>query len=65
MLKNIRKGLISGVARNSAVASQPCPLGHIIVDKREIKDFPKLPSATPFICDTLYAIANKTNKEVF
>jgi len=34
---------------NSAVASQPCPSGHIIADKREIKDFPKLPSATSFI----------------
>jgi hypothetical protein len=29
--------------RNSAVASQPCPSGHITADKREIKDFPKLP----------------------
>jgi len=27
--------------RNSAVASQPCPSGHITADKREIKDFPK------------------------
>ena len=34
MLKNIRKRLISSGVRNSAVASQPCPLGHIIVDKR-------------------------------
>ena len=25
---------------NSAVASQPCPSGHITADKREIKDFP-------------------------
>ena len=65
MLKNNRKGLISGGVRSSAVASQLCPSGHITADKREIKDFPKLPTATPFICDTLYAIANKTNKEVF
>jgi hypothetical protein len=65
MLKNNRKGLISCGIRSSAVASQPCPSGHITADKREIKDFPKLPSATPFICKPLYAIANKTNKEVF
>jgi hypothetical protein len=31
-----------------------CPSGHITVDKREIKDFPKLPSATSFIRKTLY-----------
>ena len=29
---------------------------HITADKREIKDFPKLPSATSFIRNTLYAI---------
>ena len=28
-------------------------LGHITADKREIKDFPKLPSATSFIRKTL------------
>jgi len=28
----------------------------ITADKREIKDFPKLPSATSFILDTLYEI---------
>jgi len=43
----------SGGVRNSAVASQPCPSGHITADKREIKDFPKLPSATSFIRKTL------------
>jgi hypothetical protein len=32
---------------------------HITADKREIKDFPKLPSATFFIRETLYAIAPK------
>ncbi|PIU61851.1 MAG: hypothetical protein COS84_10820, partial [Armatimonadetes bacterium CG07_land_8_20_14_0_80_40_9] len=42
---------------NSAVASQPCSSGHIIADKREIKDFPKLPSATSFIREPLYAIS--------
>jgi hypothetical protein len=41
---------------NAAVASQPCPLGHITADKREIKDFPKLPLATSFICKLLYAM---------
>jgi len=35
---------------DSAVASQPRPLGHITADKREIKDF-------PFIRKTLYAIS--------
>ncbi len=48
---------IYGGVRNSAVASQPCPSGHITADKREIEDFPKLPSATSFIRRTLYAIA--------
>ena len=47
---------INGGVRSSAVASQPCPSGHITADKREIKDFPKLPSATSFIRKTLYAI---------
>jgi len=28
-----------GGVRNSAVASQPCPSGHITADKREIKYF--------------------------
>jgi hypothetical protein len=42
---------------NSAVASQPCPSGHITADKREIKDFPKLPSVTSFIRRTLDNIA--------
>jgi len=34
---------------HSEVASQPCPSGHITADKREVKDFPKLPSATSFV----------------
>ena len=45
--------LTYGGIQNSAVASQPCPSGHITADKREIKDFPKLPSATSFIRKTL------------
>ena len=48
-----------GGVRNSAVASQPCPSGHITADKGEIKDFPKLPSATSPIRRTLYAIGRK------
>ena len=34
---------IFGRVRNSAVASQPCPSGHITADKREIKNFPNSP----------------------
>jgi len=34
-------------------------LGHITEDKREIKDFPKLPSVTSFIHDTLSLIKKK------
>jgi len=41
------------VVGHSAVASQPCPSGHITADKREIFDFPKLPSATSHIRKTL------------
>gem|GEM_PF-2286738 len=41
---------------NSAVASQPCPSGHITADKRRRYASPKLPSATPFIRKTLYDI---------
>jgi len=44
---------------NSPVASQPCPSGHITADKREIKDFPKLPYCNFFYPQTLYAIANE------
>jgi len=50
MTKNKNFG---GRVRNSAVASQPCPSGHITADKREIEDFPKLSSATSFIRGTL------------
>ena len=38
---------------NSAVASQPCPSGHITADKRLRYASPKLPSATSFIRKTL------------
>jgi len=41
----MNKEFIFGGVRNSAVALQPCPSGHITADKREITDFPKLPSA--------------------
>jgi len=40
-------------APNSAVASQPCPSGHITADKRLRYASPKLPSATSFIHKTL------------
>jgi len=42
--------------QNSAVASQPCPSGRITADKKEIKGFPKLPSATSYIPQTLSTI---------
>ena len=42
---NINKNKNLGGVRNSAIASQPCPSGHITADKREIKDFPKLLTA--------------------
>jgi len=37
---------------------------HITADKREIKDFPKLPSATSFIRKTLYDIPSAKNKRI-
>jgi len=45
-----------GGVRNSAVASQPCPSGHITADKRLRYASPKLPSATSFIRRTVSAI---------
>jgi len=60
------KNSIFGWVRNSAVASQPCPSGHITADKREIIDFSKLPSATSHIHKTLYStcpLANQKEKE--
>ena len=48
---------------NSAVASQPCPSGHITADKREIKYSPQLPSATSFIRKTLYEIPTPVFKK--
>ena len=49
------KEFIGGV-RNSAVASQPCPSGHITADKRLRYTTPKSPSATSFIRKTLSEI---------
>ena len=68
MLKN--DNLYFGGVRNSAsLRSLPrIRLGHITADKREIKDLPKLPSATSFILDTLYEIPNPArcvNEETF
>lgn len=53
----------SGV-RNSAVASQPCPSGHITADKRLrcYAPSPKLPSATSFIRRTLYETVRKKTR---
>lgn len=48
--------------RNSVVASQPCPSGHITADKREIKDFLKLLSATSFIRKPLCTILTDLNR---
>ena len=41
---------------DSAVALQPCLLGHITADKRLRYASPKLPSATSFIRKTLCVI---------
>jgi len=42
--------------------SEFCPSGRLTADKREIKDFPKLPSATSFIRKPLYKIPNPAFK---
>ncbi len=57
---NTNKNL--GGVRNSAVASQPCPSGHITAYKRLRCASPKLPSATSFIHETLSEIALYPNK---
>lgn len=46
-----------GGVRNSAVALQPCPSGHITADKRLRFTSPKPPSATSFLLGTLYAMS--------
>gem|GEM_PF-6031448 len=46
----------------SLLSSLPCPSGHITADKREIKDFPKLPLATSFIRKTLAPSGTKIPK---
>jgi hypothetical protein len=52
---------ILGGVRNSAIALQSFPLGHITADKRAIKDMPKflVTSKTSFIRKTLYAIVSQ------
>ncbi len=50
--------ILAGV-RNSTVALQPCPSGHITADKRLRYASAKLPSATSFIRKTLYSINSK------
>jgi len=47
-----------GGVRNSTVASQPYPSGHITADKRLRYATPKLPSATSFIRNTLGEIVD-------
>jgi len=41
-----------------------CEQHRITADKREIKNFPKLPSATSFICKTLGEMQKLTFKKV-
>lgn len=55
----------SGV-RNSAGASQPCPSGHITVDKRLrcYASSPKLPSATSFIRIPLGEMLERKQKTI-
>ena len=48
---------------HSAVASQPCPSGHITADKKEIRDFPKLPSVTSDKLKPLGESLNYLNKQ--
>ena len=57
-IKQTKNNIFSGL-EHSAATPLPCLalLGHSTADKREIKDFPKLPSATSFIPKTLSAIA--------
>jgi len=38
---------------------------HITADKKEIKDFPKLPAATSFICKMLYEIRQHKKEETY
>jgi len=54
--QSLRTNLTSKVQNSAVVLHKPFPLGHITADKREIRDFLKLPSATSFIRKTLYAI---------
>ena len=56
MLKKIRKGVISDGVRNSAVASQPCPSGHITRALRLRFTSPKPPSAASQSPGTLCGI---------
>ncbi len=59
------KDLNYGGVWNSAVASQPCPSGHITADKKEIRDFPKLPSVTSFIRKTLSGILIANSQGIY
>ena len=62
MKRSLRSNLTDGVRNSADLRSKSLPrlrLGHITADKREIKDFPKLPSATSFIRRTLDEIQGK------
>lgn len=62
MKRSLRSNLTDGVRNSADLRSKSLPrlrLGHITEDKREIKDFPKLPSATSFIPKTLDEIQGK------
>jgi len=51
---------LNSFRHDSAVANAPLPSlrsGHLTADKREIRDFPKLPLATSFIRKPLSEIA--------
>ena len=49
---------------NLIVSNYSDGLLRITADKREIKDFPKLPSTASFICKTLVAIATGSLSEI-
>ena len=59
MKRSLRSNLTDGVRNFADLRSKSLPrlrLGHITADKREIKDFPKLLSATSFIRKALVEI---------
>ncbi len=58
-MKLMKSRVVSGFWNSTSIHSPPrLQLSHITADKKEIKNFPKLPSATSFIRKTLYEIPN-------